>query len=193
MFKFSQVWLRISSWYLVDILKMKFDQDLCKNLWHDLRKYPWYTELVFHFGSGGAVEKPPCKCAQIWIVPDGLCCLYELGDKTRPTQQGNMLSESMPFTFAEANELNIILMNLFCIHYVQIFSIYSFKLSFWCKSFVTQIALVEETIRMVFLFPLKHQSGSENAKGQTCSIVAMVYFVIFEKLKSSNPTTDNFK
>ena len=103
-----------------------------------------------------------------------------------------MLSESMPFTFAEANELNKLLVNVFCIHYVQIFSIYSFELSFWCKSFVTQIALVEETIRIVFLFPLKHRSGSKNAKGQTCSIVAMIYFVIFEKLKCFNPSTGNF-
>ena len=36
--KFSQegdVWLRFWSKYLVEILKMKFDQDLCLNLWYD--------------------------------------------------------------------------------------------------------------------------------------------------------------
>ena len=26
------------SWFLVEIMKMKFDQDLCKNLWYDLKK-----------------------------------------------------------------------------------------------------------------------------------------------------------
>ena len=45
-FKFigdADVWLR--SWFLVEILKMKFDQDLCLNLWYDLRKLLWKDEL----------------------------------------------------------------------------------------------------------------------------------------------------
>ena len=32
-------------WCLVDLLKMKSDQDLCKNLWHDLNKLLWQAEL----------------------------------------------------------------------------------------------------------------------------------------------------
>ena len=32
----SDVWLRFWSWCLVEILKMKFDQDLCLNLWYEL-------------------------------------------------------------------------------------------------------------------------------------------------------------
>ena len=42
-FKFcrnADVWLRFWSWCLVEILKM-FDQDLCKNLWYDLKKLLW--------------------------------------------------------------------------------------------------------------------------------------------------------
>ena len=40
-FKFSRdadVWLKFWSWRLVEILKMKFDQDLCLNSWYDLKK-----------------------------------------------------------------------------------------------------------------------------------------------------------
>ena len=36
----ADVWLRFWSWCLVEILKM-FDQDLCKNLWYDLKKLLW--------------------------------------------------------------------------------------------------------------------------------------------------------
>ena len=32
----ADVWLRFWSWCLVEILKMKFDQDLCLNLWYEL-------------------------------------------------------------------------------------------------------------------------------------------------------------
>ena len=42
-FKFcrnADVWLRFWSWCLVKILNM-FDQDLCKNLWYDLKKLLW--------------------------------------------------------------------------------------------------------------------------------------------------------
>jgi len=38
-FKFygeAHVWMRFWSWCLVKILKMKFDQDLCLNLWYEL-------------------------------------------------------------------------------------------------------------------------------------------------------------
>ena len=38
-FKFSRdtdVWLKFWSWCMVEILKMKFDQELCLNLWYDL-------------------------------------------------------------------------------------------------------------------------------------------------------------
>ena len=41
-FKFSRdgdVWLRFWSKCLVEILKMKFDQDLCLNLWYDTLEY----------------------------------------------------------------------------------------------------------------------------------------------------------
>ena len=34
----TNVWLRLWIWGLVEILKMKFNQDLCKNLWCDLNK-----------------------------------------------------------------------------------------------------------------------------------------------------------
>ena len=34
----ADVWLRFWSWCLVEFLKM-FDQDLCKNLWYDLKSY----------------------------------------------------------------------------------------------------------------------------------------------------------
>ena len=37
--------LRIWNWCLVEILKMKFDQDLCLNLWYDLKKLLWQDEL----------------------------------------------------------------------------------------------------------------------------------------------------
>ena len=46
-FKFCQngdVWLRFWSWCKVEILKM-FDQDLCLNLWYDLKKLLWQDEL----------------------------------------------------------------------------------------------------------------------------------------------------
>ena len=42
-FKFcwnADVWLIFWSWCLVEILKM-FDQDLCKNLWYNLKKLLW--------------------------------------------------------------------------------------------------------------------------------------------------------
>ena len=45
-FKFigdADVWL--SSWLLVEILKMKFDQDSCLNLWYDLKKLFWWDVL----------------------------------------------------------------------------------------------------------------------------------------------------
>ena len=32
----ADVWLEFWSWCLVEILKMKFDQDLCLNLWYEL-------------------------------------------------------------------------------------------------------------------------------------------------------------
>ena len=32
----ADVWLRCWTCWLVEILKMKFDQDLCKNLWYEL-------------------------------------------------------------------------------------------------------------------------------------------------------------
>ena len=32
----ADVWLRFWNWCLVEILKMKFDQDLCLNLWYEL-------------------------------------------------------------------------------------------------------------------------------------------------------------
>ena len=35
-----KVWSRFWSWFLVKILKMS-DQDLCKNLWYDLKKLLW--------------------------------------------------------------------------------------------------------------------------------------------------------
>ena len=38
--RFADIWLRLWSWCLVKILKM-FDQDLCKNLWYDLKKLLW--------------------------------------------------------------------------------------------------------------------------------------------------------
>ena len=38
------VWLRFWSWCKVEILNM-FDQDLCKNLWYDLKKLLWWTEV----------------------------------------------------------------------------------------------------------------------------------------------------
>ena len=37
----ADVWLIFWSWSLIEI-KMKFDQDLCKNLWYDLKKLLWF-------------------------------------------------------------------------------------------------------------------------------------------------------
>ena len=34
----SDVWLRFWNWCLVEILKMKYDQDVCNNLCYDLKK-----------------------------------------------------------------------------------------------------------------------------------------------------------
>ena len=54
-FRFSRNaddWLRFWGWWLVEIRKMKFDQDLCKNLQYDLKKLFWKTEL-----------KPRVRCA----------------------------------------------------------------------------------------------------------------------------------
>ena len=45
MFEFSRNaddWLRFWSWCLFKILKMKFYQDLCENLWYDLKKLLWF-------------------------------------------------------------------------------------------------------------------------------------------------------
>ena len=41
----ADVWLRFS-WCLVGFLKMKFDQDLCKNLWFDLKKLLWQNSTL---------------------------------------------------------------------------------------------------------------------------------------------------
>ena len=37
--------VEIFSWRLVEILKMKCDQDLCLNFWYDLKKLLWQDEL----------------------------------------------------------------------------------------------------------------------------------------------------
>ena len=42
----ADVWLRFLSWCLVEILKMKFDQDLCLNLW-----YEFYPRVRCAFGN----------------------------------------------------------------------------------------------------------------------------------------------
>ena len=31
----------VDAWSIIDILKMKFDQELCLNLWYDLNKLLW--------------------------------------------------------------------------------------------------------------------------------------------------------
>ena len=38
--RYADVWLRFWSWCLVEIMKVK-DQDLCKNLWYDLKRLLW--------------------------------------------------------------------------------------------------------------------------------------------------------
>ena len=35
------LWLRFWSWCWVEILELKFDQDLCKKLWYDLKRLLW--------------------------------------------------------------------------------------------------------------------------------------------------------
>ena len=47
-FKLSRnpdIWLRFRSWCLFEILKMKFDQDLCKNLQYELKKLLWKADF----------------------------------------------------------------------------------------------------------------------------------------------------
>ena len=47
-FKFcgdGDVWLKFWIWCLVEILKKKFDQDLCLNFWYDFKKLYWQDEL----------------------------------------------------------------------------------------------------------------------------------------------------
>ena len=41
----TDICLRFLSWCLVEILKMKFDQDLCLNLWYDFKNSLWQDEL----------------------------------------------------------------------------------------------------------------------------------------------------
>ena len=56
-FKFyreAHVWLRIWRWCLVEILKMKFDQDLCLNSWYELN-----PRVRCAFGNVCILSSPP--------------------------------------------------------------------------------------------------------------------------------------
>ena len=66
----ADVWLRFWNWCLVEILKMKFDQDLCLNLWYELNPrvrcaFGNVSHLCFlRFLTAGIL------CVLLWLLSD---------------------------------------------------------------------------------------------------------------------------
>ena len=52
------------------IMKMKFDQDLCKNLWYDLKKLFWQDELnpLVRCAFGNVCTKNIQKCYETYDI-----------------------------------------------------------------------------------------------------------------------------
>ena len=86
-FKFSRsgdVWCGFWSECLIDILKMKFEQDLCLNLWYDLKKLFWWDELKPRvrcaFGNVFSIQPPGLiySCSGTWCT-HALCKISASG------------------------------------------------------------------------------------------------------------------